>query len=322
MNEYCNINKKYIEWKSSLHNSSIENIIEEVKEKGLIMDGNTIEIDFDERRLSTSIPWILGDMTGVDDNIVLDVLWKHLTIASNIKQVDDIEDGMLTEVNGLSTSTVLNIYSILNIYEKYWLNIDDIIVPLFTSVNAQNEDLTIMDKDNLSLDYFMKIMRDKNLSIQMLSSIYSKNSKIKKSDIDDFLNNFTIYAQIMDDIKDLEEDLVYENSSHLIYQLREKNSDICIDNILNLLLKSWILKHSLGLAIKYLEKSINIVSSLQSNLDDSKKESSKNLVDFLSNELLNLKDIIESLNEKSVDELWNELKISKIKKYIDRGATS
>jgi len=63
------------------------------------------------------------------------------------------------------------------------------------------------------------------------------------------------------------------------------------------------LEKSLELAFEYLEKSINIVSDLQSNLDDSKKESSKNLVDFLSNELLNLKDIIESINEISVDEL-------------------
>jgi len=45
-----------------------------VKEKGLIMGSDTIKIDFDEKRLFTSIPWILGDMTGVDDNIVLDVL--------------------------------------------------------------------------------------------------------------------------------------------------------------------------------------------------------------------------------------------------------
>ena len=317
-----NISEEYINWKKLLHNDAIKQITDEVKEKGLIIPSDTMKIDFDEKNLSTSIPWILWDMTGVDDTIVLDVLWKYLTIVSNIKQIDDIEDGMLTEINNLSTGTALNIFSILNIYEKYWLNIDDIIMPLFTSVNAQNKDLFIMDENELDLDYLIKIMKEKNLSIKMLSSIYSKNSEIKKSDIDDFLNNFAIYAQIMDDIKDLKEDLKYSDSSHLIYQLKEKYNDINTNNILELLLESWILKQSLELAVKYLEESIKIVSNLNSSLEDNKKKSSKNLIVFLSTELLNLKDIIKNVDESDINGLWNELNIKKIEEVIQKGASS
>lgn len=259
----------------------------------------------EENLFSVNIPWILADLCGVADKDCISIASSWEAILLYVKQLDHISDKQtltLQDKKNMLTSSMLFAHGLNKLQDLMKDNSTVELSSLYESAKYQSLDMLMMleEKSNVTLDEHLEIMRGKNIFTKIISQFYVENSQISLKAINDFIDNLATFAQIIDDIKDLEED--YENSSysHLIHTLKANGHHFTNkDDMIKLLITTGLLEKSLVMAENFMQNTISIVKDIANNIPTENKASSESLELYLSCQLVDIQDIIRQI--KSFD---------------------
>jgi len=255
----------------------------------------------EENLFSVNIPWILADLCGVDAKKCISIASSWEAILLYVKQLDHISDkNSLTQQDkkNMLISSMLFAHGLEELKNIIKIKADVTFSSLYESAKYQSLDMLMMleKKSDISMEEHLEIMRGKNIFTKVISQFYVENSNIGIHEINKFIDNLATFAQIIDDIKDLEEDYKTSSYSHLIYTLQAKGYIFDTeDKMMQLLLSTGLLTKSLIVAKTFMENTINIAKRISLSLAPEQKMASEGLILYLSCQLVDINDIIKQI---------------------------
>lgn len=246
---------------------------------------------------SATIPWIIADLCGLraDECIGIASSWEAILLY--VRQLDSLSDKKnLTEKDKmmLLTASTLLIHGIDQLKTILGSESSSYLFPLFESAKFQKQDLELANLDlSVNEDVHLQIMKGKNIFVKVISEFYLKRSRIDRQLLNDFIDNLAIFAQLIDDIKDIEDDISNSCYSHLRYELEKE--EIKVDNsssVYSILVSSGILRRSIDLSICFLSNSIRIASQVNLGVSTDSKVRKDELTKYLMCQKRQLKELL------------------------------
>lgn len=257
-----------------------------------VRDNNITE----KHSFSNMIPWVLGDLCGIEAQKCVGIASSWEAIVLYARQLDSIQDKdelTNTDKNLILSASILFAHGLDQLKELLGPNSSSSLLPLYEAAKYQKLDMYLaknINEGNTELQH-LEVMRGKNIFAKIINKFYVDNSDIELENINNFLDCLATFAQIIDDIKDLEDDIYTSSYSHLICSLDKEGIKASeYNSAIQALIQTGILKSSIELAISYLDRSISISKNVLQ-----KKPSSLHINNEMPNYLMRQKENVEQL---------------------------
>lgn len=251
-----------------------------------LRDSNIIETG----SFSATIPWIIADLCGVKSESCIEIASAWESILLYARQLDTISDKhSLTKKDKklLLSASMLLIHGIDELKNIMGTESNCSLQPIYEATKYQRKDIQLsgyeFSSDVFDEEKHLEIMRGKNIFVKTIVNFYLKKGKISRKKLNEFIDNLATFAQLIDDLKDIDEDFRNGCYSHLRHSLKgfpnpnDKNISIS-----NFLLSKGLMHRSVQLAIKFLSNAIEIVfNQYNSNLSKISSAKAFELYSFL-----------------------------------------
>jgi len=214
---------------------------------------------------TTILPWILSDLCGKPYQNSVDIAssWECIVLyARTLDEVTDSPEWDSSSKKRLLAASTLFTHGIsqLSLSDP---NLD--LSSLYEAATFQEKDLTLAEpalNGSLSrIEDHVPVLAGKNIFAQILTSSFSNDKEINKDLINQFIYNLAAFAQIIDDIQDIEEDFHNKSYSHLI-SLQNEESHSSLAELYLCLLERQLLSESAKVSLKFLDLAKGIVNSM------------------------------------------------------------
>lgn len=252
---------------------------------------------------SATIPWIIADLCGVRPEDCVEVASSWECILLYARQLDCITDKHTLSVDDkrqiLAASTLL-VHGI-DLLGRLTRRQDEMhLESLYESAKFQRADIDSafsgMATRPDDITAYLEVMTGKNLFVGVLFDYYLERSDIESQHLNTFVRSLAAFAQIIDDVKDIDEDIANATYSHLMGAVQTAKDDTC--SVLITLVANGSLARSLDVALGFLRCATTVVSARESKCYVSTQQIQlANLSIYLEGLYCQVEELLDYLNE-------------------------
>lgn len=268
----------------------------------------------DKGSLSRTVPWLLSDYCGLQatDHLEVISLWEAIVLyAREIDSAADATNSGRQDPTHVLFCSTLFADSLVKISSVSANARGFDFAPLFDAARNQLADYELKpsayDRSKPRNVYsLLDVLAGKNHIVCLLGDYFSSFSEVETSDIDDFLRNLCVFAQLVDDLKDIWED--FDNEDFSIFgdsfaELRMGQETVLEADVYEFLIRDGSIEKIIHICFDHVGR---IISDIDARVNFSEGQHAQQLIHLreylvhLKSQLLEISEELGNYDENSI----------------------